>query len=73
MEPVARKFPLGEVPSDWEEWLRLSPEERLRAVFAWSLFFAEIKPLDEVVDPRFPPRSEKIAPIARKRALGKGS
>lgn len=71
MEPIARKFPLGQVPSDREEWLRLSPEQRLRAVFAWALFFAEIKPLDEVVDPRFPPWSEKIAPVARKRPLGK--
>lgn len=71
MQPVARKFPLGQVPSDREEWLRLSPEERLRAVFCWTLFFAEVKPLDEVVDPRYPPRSEKIAPLARKRPLRK--
>lgn len=69
MEAIARKFPLDRVPSDREEWLRLSPEERLRAVFAWMLFFAEIKPLDEVVDPRFPPASQKIAPMARKRPL----
>lgn len=69
MEPIARKYPLGKVPSDREEWLRLSLEDRLRAVFALTLFFAEIKPLDEVTDPRFPPASEKIAPVVRKRAL----
>ncbi|MGC8917334.1 MAG: hypothetical protein ACP5NF_10195 [Thermoanaerobaculum sp.] len=72
IKPVARKFPLGRVPPDLEEWLAVPLEERLRAAYELALFFARMYPLDEVSDPRFPPESERIAPIARKRALGKG-
>ena len=62
MKPVARKYRFEEVPSEPERWHRLPIEERLRAVVEMVRFWARVQGI---------PYDERIAPVARKRALNR--
>jgi len=62
LKAIARKFRLDEIPDERMRWQALPLEERLRAVVEMTAFWATLKGQNP---------STKIAPVARKRPLGK--
>jgi len=64
--PIARKRGLKEArKGERAEWLRLSPEERWRAVEEMRLWWCSVQ------DP--PCRLGRVEPVARKRSLGEAA